>query len=66
MQKYPSSNTRVLRFVADAPSHRRKVSLKFPFLSSVDNVPFDDTLRAKGYSYFCGYYTPIFDKTQAF
>ena len=41
-----STRTRVLRFVADAPRHRRK-----SFLSFTDNVPFGDTLRVKGYSY---------------
>ena len=37
------------------------------FLSSVGNVPSDDTSRAKDYSYcYCLYYTLIAKKTQAF
>ena len=36
--------------LADAPRHRRKAEVGFAFLSFIDNVPFDDTLRAGGYS----------------
>lgn len=46
--KGSSTRTCMPHFVADAPLHRRNE----PFLSSADNVPFGDTLRAKGYSYF--------------
>ena len=41
--------------------YRRKI-----FLSFTDNVPFDDTLRTKGYSYCFLYYTTSIKKKQAF
>jgi len=63
-----STRTCPRSFVADAPLHRRKQRKPaHRFLSSVGNVPSDDTSRAKDYSYcYCYYYTPTRKKTQAF